>query len=321
MRIASSLFLLVVASPVIASAWAVSGQNPAANAGACDQTTQAASQSCTLTAKSDYWLAVGTCDNLANDTEKTDCQNQAKSDLQTAQSDCQAQTGARTKVCQAVGQAPYGPIIKPEDFKNSTFINNPFLPLKLGTLFIYNVLQKGSKTPQGINKVLVTRKTKNILGIECVVVHDTVTTNGQLVEDTLDYYAQDNSGNVWYFGEAAQQYQDGQIVGLEGSWLAGEDGAKPGIVMKANPQVGDAYRQEFLLGTAEDVAKVIAINQTIKVPYGSFKNTLETEEFSGLEPTALEHKYYVPDIGNVLTVDTVTGEQDQLLKIEESNTN
>ena len=150
----------------------------------------------------------------------------------------------------------------------------------------------------------------------CIIVRDTGTIGGQVEEDTFDYFAQDKQGNVWYFGEDTTQLQDGVVVGVEGSWRAGVNGAKPGIIMKAKPKVGDEYRQEFALGTAEDMAKVVALDQNVKVPFGSFSNALKTLEFSGLEPDARENKYYVPSIGNVLTVDLVTGERDELIRIE-----
>ena len=162
--------------------------------------------------------------------------------------------------------------------------------------------------------VTVTSDTKVILGVTCVVVRDTVYVgvDRTLEEDTIDWYAQDKFGNIWYFGENAVEYgPDGLIVGLGGSWMAGVDGAKPGIIMKANPQVGDLYRQEFALGTAEDMAQVIGLNQPTTTPIpnppGPFNNCLETKEFSPLEPDVVEHKFYAPGIGNVQTVDAITG--------------
>jgi hypothetical protein len=120
---------------------------------------------------------------------------------------------------------------------------------------------------------------------------------------------------VWYFDEHAEQLAGGLIVGVEGSWTGGVDGSKPGIVMKAQPAVGDFYRQEFALGTAEDMAEVVSLKESVTVPYGSFSNCLETEETSPLEPDALENKFYCAGVGNVLTHDLTAGETLPLVKI------
>src|SRR6185369_9184112 len=115
-------------------------------------------------------------------------------------------------------------------------------PLVPGTTFVYE-----GQTADGFghDEFAVTHNTKVILGVTCVEVHDVATLDGDVVEDTLDWFAQDNAGNVWYFGENSKQLEDGLVVGVEGSWTAGIDGAKPGIVMEAAPAVGDVYRQEF----------------------------------------------------------------------------
>jgi hypothetical protein len=279
-------------------------------AGACDQTTQAAAKACDFNAQNDFWIAVGSCDNLADAGKKAACNKQAQSDLQSAKSDCQAQTAVRQQLCQGLGQAPYDPTIDPQNFVKN--ISGPLLPLKPGTVYIYDI----SGSPGGTDTFFITRDTIDILGVTCVVVRDTATIGGQVTEDTFDYFAQDKQGNVWYFGEDTTQLQDGVVVGVEGSWRAGVKGAKAGIVMKAKPKIGDEYRQEFALGTAEDMARVVALNQNVKVPFGSFSNALKTFEFTPLEPDLRENKYYVPGVGNVLKVDLVTSEREELIRIE-----
>src|SRR5262249_39339448 len=139
------------------------------------------------------------------------------------------------------------PVIDPSNFVG--VINNPYLPMVPGTTFTYV-----SQTADGVetNVVFVTHNTKVILGVTCTEVHDTVTLNGELTEDTLDWLAQDKQTNVWYFGENTKQLAGGLVVGLEGAFTAGVDGAKPGIIMEGNPKVGDFYRQEFSPGEAED---------------------------------------------------------------------
>src|SRR4029450_3040593 len=111
---------------------------------------------------------------------------------------------------------------------------------------------------------------------KCVEVHDKVTLDGVVTEDTLDWFAQDKAGNVWYFGEESKQIDDGIIVGIEGSWQAGVDEAKPGIIMKALPKLGDNYRQEYKISDAEDNAEVVATGQTINVHGKTYNNALVT---------------------------------------------
>jgi hypothetical protein len=133
------------------------------------------------------------------------------------------------------------------------------------------------------------------------VVRDVVRLNGTLLEATDDWYAQDASGNVWYFGEDTKEY-DGAKVDTSGSWEAGLDGAVAGIAMPAHPRVGDAYRQEYLAAQAEDEARVVATDAAARVPYGRLSGLLETKDFTRPEPKADEHKYYARGIGVVLEV-------------------
>jgi hypothetical protein len=148
----------------------------------------------------------------------------------------------------------------------------------------------------------VTHSTKRIMGVKCVVVDDRVWAGGKLTEKTFDYYAQDNKGTVWYFGENSKSYKDGKAVSTAGSWEAGKAGAKPGIIMQAHPKVGKVYRQEYQKGVADDMGKVLDLNASVTVPYGSFHHVLVTKEWSPLEPGAVAHKYYASGVGNVKEV-------------------
>lgn len=161
------------------------------------------------------------------------------------------------------------------------------------------------------NIVYVTDMTKNILGVECTVVLDLVWVNGKPAEKTYNWYAQDKDGNVWYFGEDSMELENGVVVSTEGSWEAGVDGAKPGIIMKAEPQLCDTYRQEYYKDEAEDMAMVVGFRESVKVHYGSFKNCLKTTEWTLLEPGIVENKYYVQGIGLVLER-MVAGGQDRM---------
>jgi hypothetical protein len=198
------------------------------------------------------------------------------------------------------------------DFSSATFvpgapINNPFFPLVPGTVYSYvGQRQQDSGTATETNTVFVTPETKTILGVPSRTVIDDVRVVGVLTEHTLDYFAQDTAGNVWYMGEFATEFlfdEQGNVTGTshEGSWQAGADGAQPGFVMEASPAVGDQYRQEFSPGVAEDQAQVLSLTADVTVPFGHFTNALQTLESTALEPGAFEYKFYARGIGNVLT--------------------
>ena len=197
-------------------------------------------------------------------------------------------------------------------------VTNRYFPLHPGTTFHYEGETDGIPTS---DDMAVTHQTKLILGVPCTVVRDRVYTNGILSEDTLDWYAQDANGNVWYFGEdTAELDPDGNVISTEGSWQAGVDGAKQGIIMEAHPKVGDKYQQEFAEGVAQDMAQVLSVNKTTCVRYGCFDDLLLTKEFSPLEKGVTEHKYYAPGIGNIF-VDVVKGgdERSELVGITTGN--
>jgi hypothetical protein len=176
----------------------------------------------------------------------------------------------------------------------STTITNPLLPLVPGTVFNY----AGEKDGQPMTSVVtVTNETRKLMGVQTRAVTDFVYVNGALAETAIDYYAQDTQGNVWYFGEVTKEYENGKVTSKEGSWLAGVRNALPGIVMEAQPQVGDTYFQENAPNVAQDMATVLDLNAKFTTPYGTFKNCLQTQESSPLEPGFVEYKYYLPGVG------------------------
>jgi hypothetical protein len=193
--------------------------------------------------------------------------------------------------------AEYDPVINPADF--TAEITNPCFPLTPGQTFIY---EGGADS----NEVSVTHETREVMGVTCVVVRDRVWVNRELEEETYDWYAQHQNGDVWYFGEISLQYDNGVVVSTEGSWEAGEDDAKPGIIMKAHPQIGDSYRQEFYEDEAEDMAEVLSLTDSVSVPYGQFTNCVKTKEWTPLEPGVTEHKFYAAGVG-LLREATVEG--------------
>jgi hypothetical protein len=210
------------------------------------------------------------------------------------------------KTTQETTQTAYSPHIDPADF--TTKIDNKYFPLKPDTTIVYK--GKTEDATEG-DVVAVTSDTRNVMGVECVIVKDTVTEDGEMTEKTFDWYAQDNKGNVWYFGEDSKEYENGKVKSTEGSWEAGKDGAKPGIIMPASPKVGESYRQEYYKGEAEDMARPLRLDASTTVPYGSFDHVLVTREWTPLEPNIAEHKYYAAGVGNVLEV-SVKGPQERL---------
>lgn len=179
-------------------------------------------------------------------------------------------------------------------------IDNPYWPMRPGTTWVYR------EGPQRV-EVTVTNDTKEVMGIEARVVHDLVTEDGETVEDTFDWYAQDSDGNVWYLGEDTKEYENGKVVSTEGSWEAGVDGAQPGVIVPADPEVGMEYRQEYLEGEAEDAAEVLSLDERVVVPYGSYAMVLMTKDFTPLDPEILEHKFYAKGVGPVLVLELSPG--------------
>ena len=179
----------------------------------------------------------------------------------------------------------------------STTIDNPFLPFVPGTRMVYRSSDAGET---GREVVRVTQRTRLVDGVRVRVVRDRAYVGGELVEDTRDFYAQDRRGNVWYFGENTKTVRNGTVTSTEGSWLAGRNGASAGIVMEAHPKVGDTYAQEDAPGVAEDRGKVLSLDAAATVPYGSFTGLLKTKDFSPLEPTVVEHKFFLRGVGSIL---------------------
>ena len=220
----------------------------------CTKTAQAAFKACNSEAMDDYFIEVGNCNNLSDADERAECIKDARAELRESTKECKEQREARLEVCGMIGEAVYDPQLVPDYFVDPDYIGagvapNPYFPLVPGTQWIYE-----AETEEGVETITVeiTAFTKEIeypsesgLFFNCRVVRDVVVLDGEVVEDTDDWYAQDADGNVWYFGEISRNFEDGDLDNLDGSWTAGKDSAKPGILMHADPQAGDTYRQEF----------------------------------------------------------------------------
>jgi hypothetical protein len=204
----------------------------------------------------------------------------------------------------------FTPTFNAKNFPQSTNITNRYFPLLPGTTYVYEATQG----PKEHDEFVVTHDIKQILGVDCVVVRDTASINGEVIEDTFDFFAQDKQGNVWYMGEDTKQFKNGVLVGTTGSWQAGVDGASPGFIMEGQPVEGDAYRQENLPGVAEDNAQVVSLTGSVTVPYGSWQgNVLVTDEWSPLEPKVTEEKDYALDVGLVRTTTIKGGSGESVL--------
>jgi hypothetical protein len=303
---------IAIAATLAALICADAASHPATAADACTATAKITSQSCKQEAAADLGIALGYCLNLPTKDTRKACRALAKSDGAEAKGECKDILEARKDLCEALGKEPYDPVVDPASFlapAATAADPNPLFPLVPGTVWTY---EGGGET----DVVTVTNATKVIQGVTTIVVHDVVSVGGQVTEDTEDYFAQHADGTVWYFGELSKTFEDGELVDLHGSFRAGVDGAKPGIIMEAAPQVGDVYRQEFALGVAEDAAEVTSTTASAVTPGASCTDTcLETRDLNPLEPDAEEHKFYAPGVGLILTVDVETGERQELVSV------
>jgi hypothetical protein len=192
----------------------------------------------------------------------------------------------------------------------TTEIDNPYWPMRPGSRWIYR--ETDADGVEQRVEVTVTNDTRDVMGIEARVVRDVVTEDGDVVEDTFDWYAQ----NVWYLGEDTKEYENGKVATTEGSWEAGVDGALPGVIAPADPDVGMTYRQEYYAGEAEDTAEVLSLSEWAQVPYGSFRDVLLTKDFTPLDPDILEYKLYAGDVGPVLVLGVSGGSgREELLEL------
>jgi hypothetical protein len=204
--------------------------------------------------------------------------------------------------------------LDPADF--TADIDNRYWPMAPGTRWTYREIDEEGK--QLVVVVTVTTETKKLAnGITARVVRDTVTEDGELIEDTVDWYAEDGEGNVWYLGEDTAEFDGGEVTTTAGSWEAGVDGALPGIIVPADPADDMAYRQEYYEGEAEDNGEVLSVEEQVDVAAGHFDDAVLTKDTNALEPDVLEYKLYAPAVGPVLALGiSGGGGREELVKIE-----
>ena len=197
------------------------------------------------------------------------------------------------------------PALEPANF--TTPQDNTYFPKAIGYTYIYEAEEEDGLLR---NEIEISTDTETILGVTCTVVYDVEwifieeEDKWFILEETEDWYAWDNDGSVWYFGEDTTEYlydDEWSQVGTssEGSWKAGVDGALAGIVMLANPKVGLSYQQEYYEDVAEDMGKVLRLDARVSIEMGDYDGCLKTKEWTALEPGAIEHKYYAPEVGLV----------------------
>lgn len=205
--------------------------------------------------------------------------------------------------------------LNPADF--TADISNRYYPLVPGMRWTYEEIDEHGNTIQAV--VTASSETKQIAnGITARVVRDTVTSDGQIIEDTIDWYAQDAAGNVWYMGEDTAEFENGRITTTAGSFEAGVDRALPGIIMPATPIDGVRYRQEYYEGQAEDNGEILSTEEQAEVPYGHFNDVVLTKDTITIQPDALEYKLYAPGVGQVLAFDVSGGAgRQELISVEQ----
>ena len=187
----------------------------------------------------------------------------------------------------------YAPQIDPARFVPA--ITHPYLPMAPGVTWHY----RGRADGRAIERTAtVLRETRTIMGVVCTVVHDVESAGGQVVEETYDWFAQDDSGAVWCFGEDTRERTARGGLDSSGSWRAGERGAQPGVLLPGRLAPGAPYRQEYLIGRAEDMGQIEAVRDTARVPFGAFTECVRTRDWSPLEP-GHEFKWYARGAGEV----------------------
>ncbi len=297
----------------------------------CSATAQALHQACGHQTQDDYLVAVAVCINESDAQDRAECFEEARATRSEDTALCRDQLAERRDACGELGEERYDPEFEAfrfdRDFTNLTN-PNPYFPLGIGNRWEFR-----SQDQSTVVEVL--NRTKLIDDVRCIVVRDVVHEEGKLDEATNDWYAQAKNGNVWYCGEETGTYETIQgdrpqlpeLVSIDGSFKAGRDGDKPGIIFRATPTVGEVYIEEASLGNAEDATVVLSVDYAYGkdpvldqlVPrrlaqYLCAGNCVVTRNFSMLEPGVFERKYYAPGIGVFLETEPESGEVVRLVK-------
>ena len=297
----------------------------------CSATAQAEFHACGNGVLDDYWIALAICINESDNKDRAECVQEARASRTEANQLCRDQLEGRGDACSELGEHRYDPEFEPALFeKNFANLANPnrYFPLAIGSQWEFRSATQSTK-------VQVLNETKLIDEVRCVVVRDEVREDGALIESTNDWFAQAKDGTVWYCGEETSEFESFQgdrpmkpeRVSIDGSFKAGRDGDKPGIIFQANPLKGQFYVEEASLGNAEDATEILSTNYAFGknpkldelVPRKLAKllcsgDCVVTRNFSLLEPDVFERKYYAPGIGVFLEVEPESGEVVRLVK-------
>lgn len=214
---------------------------------------------------------------------------------------CAAVVGAGLLAACGEENGEPSPVTSVDPARFQAEVDNPFFSLGSGATQVYEGEELDPESGETIEiriESTVLPETDVVAGVEVTVVEVKDFEDGELVESTLDYYAQHSDGTVYYFGELVDEYEDGEVVGHGGQWLASEGDNQPGVFMPADPQVGNEFEQERAPGVAEDRSKVVAADQAVTTAAGTFSGCIKTEDFDPLGDVT-EFKYYCPDIGLV----------------------
>lgn len=297
----------------------------------CSAAASALRRACEYEILDEYFELLAKCADTSSITVADECEEEANEEFEEVLEECGAVTEARQNLCVALGDAIHDPeygeefagnFVDPLEIGGSVMANT-WLPLVQGNVWTYQgTFEEDGEMITETIVVTVTDKTKHIDGITCLVVNDVVSVDGELVEDTDDWFAQDLDGNVWYCGEEAKDYEyfEGdspeipELVAIDGSFKAGRDGDEAGLLMPNTTSVGSIYRQEVSVANAEDVIEVLALDANESSMVATCSNDcLQTYDFSPLDPEAQEHKFYKPGIGMIVEVDLNTGDRVELV--------
>lgn len=319
---------------------------PAQASTSCLKTARLAHNACWSEVYADFFTASGICENLTNFSDKRACIKAAQKNWRADSRDCKERRNGRRNLCFALNEDKYDPDIDPAEFDSSFTVQNLYYPLGIGDKHEYVGIDDEGEVSEHIN-IEVLDKTKSIQGLTCRVINDIVTEacdeeSCDVIEDTDDWYAQHNNGDTYYCGEEAKdfEYTDGdmpreaELVEIGGSFKGGRDGDKVGIIFKGNPIEGETYRQEWSLGNAEDWATVLAtaygtgdgfdadtddeesldylVPEDLAEYFCGNNSCVVTKDGNGLEPGAIERKYYAPGVGVFLEVNV---EDEEIVRI------
>ncbi len=297
----------------------------------CASAANSLRRACEFEALDEFFIGVATCAHNATAADAGVCLETYADDRDELLDECSAVTAERLNLCVATNDASHNPDFGPgfvANFIDPLLIGvseqtNPYFPMTQGAEWVFEgTFEEDGEMVTEVITITVTDKIKLVDGIRCLVVRDIVEVDGDLIEDTDDWFAQDIDGNVWYCGEEVKDYEtfDGdvpaiaELVAIDGSFKAGRDGDEAGIQLPFAPVVGDIFRQEVSFANAEDVIEILALDSDESSPAVSCNNScLQTRDFSPLDPGVQENKYYVPGVGKILEVDLETGDRFELI--------